>query len=93
MRRISAQRVFLGADGIVAGRGICEATDAQASLKTLMAAQAEEVYVLAAADKLGRAVSHAWTALDRPWTLITDAAATEEQLAPFRTEGIRTWIA
>lgn len=93
MRRISAQRVFLGADGIVAGRGICEATDAQASLKSLMAAQAEEVYVLASADKLGHAASHAWTALERPWTLITDAAATEAQLAPFRDDGIRVLVA
>ena len=92
MRRISAQRVFLGADGIVAGRGICEATDAQASLKGLMAAQAEEVYVLANADKLGRAASHAWTALERPWTLITDAAATEAQLTLFRREGVKVLV-
>lgn len=88
MRRISAERVFLGADGIVGGRGICEATDAQASLKALMIAQAEQVYVLATADKLGRAASHAWTPIDRPWTLITDGAAAEPQLAPFRREGV-----
>ncbi len=93
MRRISAQRVFLGADGIVAGRGICEATDEQASLKSLMAAQAEEVYVLANADKLSRAASHAWTALERPWTLITDAAAPEAQLALFRREGVEVLVA
>jgi DeoR family fructose operon transcriptional repressor len=93
MRRITAERVFLGADGIVAGRGICEATDAQAYLKSLMAVQGEEVYVLATADKLGRAASHAWTELARPWTLITDAAATEAQLAPFRREGVKVLVA
>lgn len=86
MQRISAQRLFLGADGLVAGRGICEMTDAQASLKRLMIAQAEQIYVLATADKLGRAASHAWTQIDRPWTLITDAAASKAQLAPFRRE-------
>ena len=84
LRRISAAKAFLGADGVVAGRGICEATDAQASLKELMIAQANEVYVLADAGKLGRAASQAWTPLDRAWTLITDDSATETQLQPFR---------
>lgn len=84
MRRISAATAFLGADGVVAGRGICEATDAQAALKELMIEQANDVVVLADASKLGRAASPAWTPLDRAWTLVTDAGATEEQLAPFR---------
>lgn len=57
MRRISAAKVFVGADGVVAGRDICEATDAQASLKELMIAQANGVYVLADSSKLGRATS------------------------------------
>jgi DeoR/GlpR family transcriptional regulator of sugar metabolism len=83
VRRITADRVFLGADGLVAGRGICEADLAQTSLKSLMAEQAREIYVLADASKLGRAPFHAWTPLERPWTLITDASATPEQLAPF----------
>jgi len=87
MRRISAARVFLGADGVVAGRGICEATDAQAALKDLMIAQAGEVYVLADASKLGRATSQAWTPLERGWTLITDGGATEAELRPFRALG------
>ncbi len=92
MRRISASKVFLGADGVVAGRGICEATDAQASLKELMVRQAEQVFVLADAEKLGRAASAAWTPLDRPWTLITDAGASEAQLQPFRQLGYVTVV-
>ncbi|HET9148578.1 MAG TPA: DeoR/GlpR family DNA-binding transcription regulator [Acetobacteraceae bacterium] len=87
LRRMTATRVFLGADGVVAGRGICEASDEQASLKELMIAQAGEIYVLADADKLGRATSEAWTPLSRPWTLITDQRASESQLAPFRRLG------
>ena len=58
-----------------------------------MAAQAGEVYILVTADKLDRAASHAWTALERPWTLITDTAAPEAQLAPFRREGVAVPVA
>lgn len=88
MRRLSGDRAFLGADGIVAGRGICEATDAQVALKQLMAERAAHVYVLATADKLGRAASHAWMPLVPPWTLVTDARATDAQLGPFRNDGV-----
>ena len=88
MRRMTAARVFLGADGVVAGRGICEATDEQAALKSLMIAQANEIFVLATADKLGRAASEAWTPIERDWTLITDDAATDEALAPFLARGV-----
>lgn len=93
MRTMSGDRVFLGADGIVAGRGICEATDEQVSLKRLMAEQAGHVYVLATADKLGHAASHSWMPLVPPWTLVTDARATEAQLAPFRREGVDVLLA
>jgi DeoR/GlpR family transcriptional regulator of sugar metabolism len=84
LRAITADAVFLGADGVVAGRGVCEGTAEQASLKRLMVEQAREVFVLADASKLGRAESHWWTPLDRPWTLITDGDAAPEALAEFR---------
>jgi DeoR/GlpR family transcriptional regulator of sugar metabolism len=83
LRRISANRLFLGADGIVAGYGLCEASAEQAYLKECMIRQSAEVYVLADASKLGRAVQQHWTPLDRRWTLITDTSATEAQLKPF----------
>jgi DeoR/GlpR family transcriptional regulator of sugar metabolism len=86
VRRISADQAFLGADGLVAGRGICEADLSQTALKELMAARAREVYVLADASKLGHAPFDAWAPLDRPWTLITDAGATPDQLAAFRAD-------
>lgn len=84
LRRLTARVVFLGADGVVAGRGVCEASTAQTTLKELMIAQSDHVVVLADAAKLGQAASRSWTPLDRPWTLVTDDAATPEQLAPFR---------
>jgi DeoR/GlpR family transcriptional regulator of sugar metabolism len=85
LRGITADAVFLGADGVVADRGVCETTAEQAALKRLMVEQADDVYVMADASKVGRATGHWWTALSRPWTLITDAGASEEALAPFRT--------
>jgi DeoR/GlpR family transcriptional regulator of sugar metabolism len=87
---LTADAAFLGADGVVAGRGMCEATEEQAALKRLMVAQAGAVYVLADASKLGAAPSHFWTRPTRPWTLVTDAGATEEQLAPFHADPLIT---
>jgi DeoR/GlpR family transcriptional regulator of sugar metabolism len=88
--KLSADAVFLGADGVVAGRGVCEARPEQSALKQLMIDRSREVYVLADAAKLGRADSHWWAAFDRPWTLITDAGASEEQLRPFREDPLCT---
>jgi DeoR/GlpR family transcriptional regulator of sugar metabolism len=88
--RLTADAVFLGADGVVAGRGICEARPEQTALKQLMIERSEEVHVLADSGKLGRQPSHWWAALDRHWRLITDDAADEEQLAPFREDPLCT---
>lgn len=84
VRRLTADKLFLGADGVVAGRGLCEATQEQVALKEAMVQQATEVFVLADASKLGNAHQPAWLPLTRPWTLVTDAGADEAQLAPFR---------
>jgi DeoR/GlpR family transcriptional regulator of sugar metabolism len=84
MAGITADVAFLGADGVTADRGICEGTAEQATLKRAMATAADSVVVLADSSKLGNASSHYWTRLDRPWTLLTDDGADDEQLAPFR---------
>ena len=89
LRQVTADRCFLSADGVVAGRGLCEATLEQISLKTLMMAQAAEIVVLADASKLGRTSQPFWAPLDRHWTLITDASATPEQCRPFEAQGVR----
>ncbi|MFR9722869.1 DeoR/GlpR family DNA-binding transcription regulator [Streptomyces sp. MS19] len=88
--RLTADAVFLGADGVVAGRGICEARPEQTALKQLMIDRSRDLYVLADAGKLGRADSHWWATLDRPWTLITDAGATAAQLRPFHDDPLCT---
>lgn len=88
--RLTADAAFLGADGVVAGRGVCEVSAEQSALKQQMIDRSREVYVLADAGKLGRADSHWWAVFERPWTLITDAGASEEQLAPFREDPLCT---
>jgi DeoR/GlpR family transcriptional regulator of sugar metabolism len=93
LRRITAKKTFVSADGIVAGRGLCEATAEQAALKALMLDQTKEVYILADSTKLGDDYSSFWTPFPETWTLITDSGATESQLAPFRASpGVRIEI-
>jgi DeoR family transcriptional regulator, fructose operon transcriptional repressor len=94
LRRMTVDKAFLGADGVVAGRGLCENRQEQAALKELMARQAGAVYVLADSSKLGRERPGAWAPLDRPWTLVTDAEATADQLALFRdAPGVTVMVA
>lgn len=73
LRHVVADKVFLGADGIAAARGISCPTLEQASLKALMAAQAREVYVLADHSKLGEAPFPYFAPLTVPVTVIADA--------------------
>lgn len=84
LTRLTADAVFLSADGVTAERGVCESSAEQAAVKRRLIEQAGATFVLADASKLGRASSHWWTPLPEKWTLITDAAATPAQLAPFR---------
>lgn len=87
LTRLSADKAFLGADGLVAARGINEASPVQTWCKELMAERARQVFVLADSSKIGRAPFDAWAPLDRPYTLVTDSGVTDEQLAPFRERG------
>jgi DeoR/GlpR family transcriptional regulator of sugar metabolism len=53
-----------------------------------MMQRTSSVYVLAHAEKLGRRPFHAWAPIPAGATLVTDAAATEEQMKPFGAAGI-----
>ncbi|WP_115779798.1 DeoR/GlpR family DNA-binding transcription regulator [Paraburkholderia caffeinilytica] len=87
LSRLSFDKAFLGADGVTATRGLCEATAEQAYLKECVIRQAASVFVLVTADKLGRASQQHWTPLERDWTLITDNAAEPRELALFDERG------
>lgn len=84
LEHLSADKIFLSADGVVAHLGLCEASADQAYLKANMIGRAAQVFVLADATKLGRALQQHWSPVKVPWTLITDTAADESLLAPFR---------
>jgi DeoR/GlpR family transcriptional regulator of sugar metabolism len=84
LSRLSVDLAFLGADGVAADFGLCEASAEQAYLKDCIIRRAASVVVLADADKLGRARQQHWTPLERDWRLITTALADEIRLAPFR---------
>jgi DeoR/GlpR family transcriptional regulator of sugar metabolism len=82
--RLTVDIAFLGADGVVAGFGLCEASVQQAYLKECIVARAAELIVLADPTKLGRARQQHWTPLPRHWRLITSSQADEATVAPFR---------
>ncbi|WP_432563782.1 DeoR/GlpR family DNA-binding transcription regulator [Kineococcus sp. SYSU DK003] len=92
LERVTADRVFLGADGVTAEDGICEADHRQTRLKELMARRAGRVYVLAHAGKLGHRPFHAWARLQPGWTLVTDDSADARSLAPFHVEGLEVVV-
>jgi DeoR family transcriptional regulator, fructose operon transcriptional repressor len=93
LRRLTADRAIMSADGVVSGRGLCEADLDQVALKSLMMEQAKHVIVLADAGKLGRAEQTAWAPLPPRWTLVTDAGASAEQCKRLGDAGARVMVA
>lgn len=92
IERVTFDACFLGADGVVADLGICEATLDQTRLKEVMMRRSSRIYVLVHSEKLGNAPFNAWAPLPRAWTLVTDGGASEEQLAPFRAAGAQVEV-
>jgi DeoR/GlpR family transcriptional regulator of sugar metabolism len=74
LRHFSPDRVFLGADGVVAGRGLCCPSPEQSVVKHEMLHAGAEAYVLADHSKLGQAPFPYWAPLDREFVLVTDTA-------------------
>jgi DeoR/GlpR family transcriptional regulator of sugar metabolism len=84
VRSLYADIAFIGADAVDPERGIASRTFEQAALKTLMATHARTVVVVADSTKLTAAWTSYWSALERPWTLVTDEAADPELISSFR---------
>lgn len=82
LRHITPDRVFLGADGLTADRGLCAPTLEQAQLKHMMLHAGREAYVLVDHSKLGSSPFAYWAPMDREYTIVVDAGA-PEALVPF----------
>ncbi|MQA08185.1 MAG: DeoR family transcriptional regulator [Pseudonocardiaceae bacterium] len=88
LRHIAPDRVFLGADGLSADRGLCCPSLEQAQLKYAMSQAGRECWVLADHSKLDAAPFAYWAPLDRVGTLIIDDRAGRAGLRPFTDRGI-----
>lgn len=88
LERLTFDRAFIGADGVTADSGICEADLEQTRQKEIMMRRAENVYVLAHASKLGQRPFHAWAMMPPQWTLVTDSSADPAELGRFKDHGI-----
>ncbi|PXY25271.1 DeoR/GlpR transcriptional regulator [Prauserella sp. PE36] len=72
LRHITPDRVFLGADGLTARRGLCAPTLEQAQLKHAMLHAGRESYVLVDHSKLDSSPFSYWAPMDREHTVIVD---------------------
>ncbi|GAB3710435.1 DeoR/GlpR family DNA-binding transcription regulator [Nocardiopsis nanhaiensis] len=72
LERINADLAFLGADGLVPGRGINCPSPELAAVKELQARAARHTVVVADSSKIGADTEAHWAVLPGPYTLITD---------------------
>lgn len=79
---------ILGAAGVHHEAGVTGFDGEEAEVKRAMAAQASRVVVLAASEKLGTVATHLITPVGRLTHLVTDSAAPEAVLQPFREMGV-----
>ncbi len=92
LERMTFDRAFMGADGVTADSGICEADLTQTRQKELMMRRAQHVYVLAHAAKLGQRPFHAWAVMPDRWTLVTDSTADPQEVSRFRDRHIEVVV-
>ncbi len=87
MEVLTADRAFLGADGITAEFGVCEAETSQTRLKEMMIRRSRRVYVVADSSKIDKRPFNVWAALPSEWTLVTDDEADVRALERFADQG------
>lgn len=89
LEHISADYLFTSADGVVAGKGLCEASLEQTVLKKNMIERAYKTIVLADSSKINHAEQHAWVSLPKNWILISDTDMSETEKTAFEKNGAR----
>lgn len=93
LQQISAQKVFLGCDGLTLEAGITTAHPLIAEAGRAMASRADQVIVLADHSKLGRAGFVSIMPVEKIDILITDPSAPEDHLSALRERGVRVIVA
>lgn len=85
---VHADVAFIGCNGVDATAGVTNINLPEAGVKTLMLRAAARAIVVADASKLGQAHLGTIGSLAAFDTLVTDASATADQLAPLREAGL-----
>jgi DeoR/GlpR family transcriptional regulator of sugar metabolism len=92
LQQITANRAFLGCDGLTLNGGITSAHPLIAQTGREMANRAEQVIVLADHSKLGRAGFVPIMPIDKIDILITDSSATEQMIESLRERDIQVVV-
>lgn len=90
MRNVTADAAFIGADGHLHGKGICERDEAQLTLKQRMMDAAAEVYLLLDSSKLDIRPASRWLEITRPHHIVTDPDITPEYANRLRKDPLVT---
>lgn len=88
MRRIFADKVFVGANGFDSEHGATAYHPDEASFNSVMVQQARERIVVADHSKLGVVATHLFCSIKDVHRLITDTGATDEMIGGFIEKGI-----
>lgn len=88
LEQIYADKLFIGANGVDAVRGLtCHHAD-EAGANRVMVQHAKKRIAVADSSKLGVTATHRICGMDVIDLLITDTGASDEAVAPFQTAGI-----
>ncbi|GAB3210459.1 transcriptional regulator, DeoR family [Marinactinospora thermotolerans DSM 45154] len=79
--RVTADIAFIGADGLVPGRGLNCASSELAAVKELQMRSTRHTVVVADSTKIGAAPFPHWAIVPGPYTVITDEGVTEDDRA------------
>ena len=88
LRELTLDVAFLGVDGIDPELGAASHHEGEAAMNSLLASRAKLVVVIADSSKLGGHAFARVCPIEKVATLVTDAAASDEQVAAFEAAGV-----
>lgn len=93
LQAMTADRAFLGADGLTLEGGMTTAHVLMADLDRTMAERSRAVVLVADSSKLGRAGFYPVLPIDRLTTIVTDRGASPEMVEDLRARGLEVLLA